>query len=307
MIPNQIKMLTILLFVFCVFIKSGIGANANTLQKPNVIFILTDNHGYDLLGYTLNKSIKTPNIGQLANHGVLLTNAHVSSAICTPSCISIFLSQFEQKQGVNFNSGTSMLDQAWEQSYPMVPRKAKGVTCDKLVQSIDIAPTMLACANIDSPSSFQGKSLKAIVEGGREPVREFLFSENLWSTQLGNPRCDAVQNMEWKYIRYSKNDNLKASSKVEVAELLGIPVGDILYSQHDSDIATYRTFVEAPLKGEKPVFEELFNLISDPGEMENLATKEKYSVQRKEMRKAWKTKITYARGSEKPKVYTKDS
>lgn len=91
-------------------------------DRPNIVFILTDDQSYDLLGCTGNPVVQTPNIDKIAQEGILFTNAHVTSAICTPSRISILLSQYERKHGVNFNSGTSVSDTAWENSYPVILR-----------------------------------------------------------------------------------------------------------------------------------------------------------------------------------------
>src|SRR5690554_4574285 len=97
---------------------------AQSSGRPNFIFILTDDQPYDYLGFTGNKVLQTPHLDQLAKDGVFFTNAYVTSAICTPSRVSILLSQYERKHGVNFNSGTSVATEAWEQSYPMVMRRA---------------------------------------------------------------------------------------------------------------------------------------------------------------------------------------
>ena len=97
-------------------------AQRTASAKPNIIFILTDDHRYDLLGATGNELIQTPNIDKLAEDGILFTNAHVTSAICTPSRASMLLSQFERKHNVNFNSGTSVSEDAWKTSYPVVLR-----------------------------------------------------------------------------------------------------------------------------------------------------------------------------------------
>jgi len=75
------------------------------------------------LGCTGNKIIQTPELDKLASEGALFTNGHVTSAICTPSRVSILLSQYERKHGVNFNSGTSVSDEAWKKSYPVIMRK----------------------------------------------------------------------------------------------------------------------------------------------------------------------------------------
>ncbi len=191
---------------------------------------------------------------------------------------------------------------------PMVTESAKGIVSNELVQTIDIAPTLLKYAGIELPTSFQGKLLNALIEGKQHTIRDYLFTENLWSTQFGNPRCESVQDKDWKYIRYYKNENLKATIKIEAAQLLGIKKSKMLYAVHDPDIALYRHFVEAPLKGEQPVYEELYHLKSDPQETANLVGKKRYKKLLRKFRIVWREKIKYARGQDKPQVvrYIKD-
>jgi len=63
-------------------------------KKPNVIFILTDDLGYgDISCYGATK-ISTPNIDKLAKQGVRFTNAHSTSATCTPSRYAIMTGQY---------------------------------------------------------------------------------------------------------------------------------------------------------------------------------------------------------------------
>ena len=192
---------------------------------------------------------------------------------------------------------------------PFLPKKDRGIISDELVQSIDVAPTMLEYAGIEIPKAFQGKSMNDAIEGSRNQIRDYLFTENLWSTQFENPRCESVQNKEWKYICYYKNENLKASVKIEVAKMLGIAQKDMLYAQHDSDIALYRIFIEGPVNGEPAVYEELFDLKNDPGETTNLLQSTKYEKILEKMRNVWAVKIKEARGDGPPKVprFTKDS
>lgn len=110
------KYLFVILFLAVTLLKAQ--------ERPNIVFILTDDQSYDLLGCTGNPVVQTPNIDKIAQEGILFTNAHVTSAICTPSRISILLSQYERKHGVNFNSGTSVSDTAWENSYPVILRNS---------------------------------------------------------------------------------------------------------------------------------------------------------------------------------------
>lgn len=91
-------------------------------KRPNFVFILTNDQSYGMMGCDGNVVTQTPNLDRLAREGVFFDRAYITSAICTPSRISILLSQFERKHGVNFNSGTSVAPAAWAKSYPVVMR-----------------------------------------------------------------------------------------------------------------------------------------------------------------------------------------
>ncbi len=109
--------------IHCLILALSLGTVA-TAERPNIIFILTDDQRYDTLGVTGDGLVNTPSLDQLAADGVLFTNASVNSAICTPSRTCYFLGQYERHHGVNFNSGTAMAPEAWGQSYPVKLREA---------------------------------------------------------------------------------------------------------------------------------------------------------------------------------------
>jgi len=91
--------------------------------KPNIIFILTDDHRADALGAAGNKIIKTPNLGKLANDGIRFSNAFVTTSICCVSRAGIFSGQYMRRHGIeDFN--TSFLDEAWSETYPALLRAA---------------------------------------------------------------------------------------------------------------------------------------------------------------------------------------
>jgi N-acetylglucosamine-6-sulfatase len=75
-------------------------------KKPrNVIFILSDDHRYDFMGF-LNKPkfLKTPNMDRMAREGAYIKNATVSTALCSPSRASILTGQFAHRHGVVDNN-----------------------------------------------------------------------------------------------------------------------------------------------------------------------------------------------------------
>lgn len=80
------------------FIKSGGSAAALALtgfscgsakspvsRKPNVLFIITDQHRGDCIGCDGNSVIRTPNIDRLASEGVRFSSAYSSLPSCTPA------------------------------------------------------------------------------------------------------------------------------------------------------------------------------------------------------------------------------
>ncbi len=64
-------------------------------EKPNIVFILADDLGYgDVSCFNENSKIKTPNIDGLAEKGVMFTDAHTSSAVCTPTRYGILTGRY---------------------------------------------------------------------------------------------------------------------------------------------------------------------------------------------------------------------
>ena len=64
-------------------------------QPRNVIFILTDDHRYDYMGFTGKVPwLETPNMDKLAAEGAYLPNTFVTTSLCSPSRASILTGQF---------------------------------------------------------------------------------------------------------------------------------------------------------------------------------------------------------------------
>ncbi len=93
-------------------------------KKPNIIYILGDDHRADFLGIAGHPVLRTPNLDKLAGDGVYFTNAFCTSPICTPSRCSHYLGQWERKHGVNFNSDSSVSPRAWQKSFPSLLRES---------------------------------------------------------------------------------------------------------------------------------------------------------------------------------------
>lgn len=185
---------------------------------------------------------------------------------------------------------------------PRLPLNRKNKINNELVLALDLPATFLDWAGVEIPSDYAGFSLKPMLEGSMNSVRDYLYTENLWSTNFGKPRCESVRNKRWKYIRYYKNNNISAFEKQKYMNELRIFNGDVLFAANVNDALLYRSFIEAGIKGEEPVYEELFDLFEDPEETTNLINKTEYSPILNELKKQWSNLIHKARGTGKLKV-----
>ncbi len=74
-----------LLYLFPVlflFFFPGYGQQAD---RPNIVFIMSDDHAYQAISAYDRSLIETPNIDRIADMGMLFTNAGVTNSICAPS------------------------------------------------------------------------------------------------------------------------------------------------------------------------------------------------------------------------------
>ncbi|HET8828619.1 MAG TPA: sulfatase-like hydrolase/transferase [Pelobium sp.] len=92
-------------------------------QKPNIIFILTDDQRWDALGYAGNKYIHTPEMDKLAKEGAYFKNAFASTPICAASRASIITGLYERTHKYNFST-SDIKDEYMQNAYPLKLREA---------------------------------------------------------------------------------------------------------------------------------------------------------------------------------------
>ena len=72
-------------------------------KKRNLVFILIDDHRFDMMSCLDNPFLETPNIDRLVQGGVLFQNAFVTTSLCSPSRASILTAQYVHAHGVTDN------------------------------------------------------------------------------------------------------------------------------------------------------------------------------------------------------------
>lgn len=79
--------------------------NINELKgsKPNIIFIISDDHGYgDLSFKNILGDVNTPNLDRLRASGMLLEQGYVSAPVCSPSRAGLIVGSYQQRWGAKY-------------------------------------------------------------------------------------------------------------------------------------------------------------------------------------------------------------
>ena len=145
---------------------------------------------------------------------------------------------------------------------PHLPRQLRGRRIDAFVVVPDLAPTVLQLVDAGVPDEMQGRSLAALLKGDETPGdwRSHIFTEQLMDIQ-NYPRSESVRSDRWKYIRYfARTEDPRQSSRA-----------------YRGTLDDYDACLLSTLRGEEPVFEELFDLHNDPHEETNCAMDRSYA------------------------------
>lgn len=73
---------------------------AEAQRRPNVIFILIDDMGWQDVGFMGSRYYRTPNIDALARRGVVFTDAYANAPNCTPTRAAIMSGQYGPRTGI---------------------------------------------------------------------------------------------------------------------------------------------------------------------------------------------------------------
>lgn len=84
-------------------------AVADSIRRPNIIFVLVDDLRWDEFGAAGHPWLETPNIDRLAREGAMFTKAIHAIPLCSPSRATLLTGQYPSRHGVAGNEARSEL------------------------------------------------------------------------------------------------------------------------------------------------------------------------------------------------------
>ena len=111
MLRQKIKLLVIgaLVLVGGCGTKENKVKNKEIKKRPNIIFLMDDQHRYDAIGI-INQQVLTPTLDSLANSGIFYSQAVCQAPMCVPSRNSLMFGLYPNQTGVYRNSGGGVSD-----------------------------------------------------------------------------------------------------------------------------------------------------------------------------------------------------
>ncbi|MCR9198264.1 MAG: sulfatase [Planctomycetaceae bacterium] len=87
----------------CVFLLALLSAGARAADRPNIVFIFSDDHAYQSIGAYGSKINQTPNIDRIATGGMRFNRCYVTNSICGPCRAVIQTGKYSHLNGFLVN------------------------------------------------------------------------------------------------------------------------------------------------------------------------------------------------------------
>jgi len=91
------------LFISLLLAGAATALTVQAVDRPNVVFLLSDDQGWQDYGFMGHSHVKTPNLDRLANEGLIYERGYVTAPLCRPSLASIVTGLYPHQTAVRGN------------------------------------------------------------------------------------------------------------------------------------------------------------------------------------------------------------
>ncbi len=159
-------------------------------KRPNILFIMSDDHAYQAISAYSKRLTSTPNIDRIANEGMLFTNACVTNSICAPSRAVILTGKHSHLNGKTDN---------------VFPFDTTQVTFPQLLQAAGYQTAMFGKLHFgNSPKGFD--EFKILPGQGTYYNPDFI-TKNEGKIRVEGYTTDLITDMTLNWLDEERDDN----------------------------------------------------------------------------------------------------
>jgi arylsulfatase A-like enzyme len=119
---NILKKITVKVGWGLVLLLIGTNVHAQNKKRPNIIFVLCDDHAYQAISAYGGHLNQTPQIARIAKEGMLFNRAYVTNSLCAPCRAAILTGKYSHLNGITGN-GDERFDSS-QNTFPQLLHKA---------------------------------------------------------------------------------------------------------------------------------------------------------------------------------------
>jgi uncharacterized sulfatase len=146
-------------------------------EPPNIVMIVSDDHGYDDFGFMGNQLVRTPHLDRLARASARFPNGYVPMSVCRPSLATLLTGLYPHQHCITFNHPPDASEHGRHEA-------------DYLIQRVPALPRLLgeaSYASFQTGKYWEGHFRTAgfsegMTLGGRHPI----MPELGWRIAHGN-------------------------------------------------------------------------------------------------------------------------
>lgn len=150
-------------------------------DKPNVLFILADDFGWNDLSCMGSKYYETPNLDRIASNGILFTNAYAACQVSSPSRASIMTGKYTPRHGI-----TDWIGEKWGENWRTMNRHTKVLPAEYSMKLNTDEYTIAECMRDNGYTTFIAGKWHLGGEGSLPEDHGFMINKGGW--EAGGPK-----------------------------------------------------------------------------------------------------------------------
>jgi arylsulfatase A-like enzyme len=168
---------------------------ARTGRRPNIVFVMTDDHAQSALGIYGNTVLKTPHLDRIGHEGLRFDQGFVTNALCLPSRASFLTGQYSHTHGMRTNGE--------ESGFMQEPRLRNTETWPNLLRAGGYHTGVVGKWHVNTPP--QGYDYTAVLPGQGQYFDPPMLVNGARVIQRGHTD-DAIREQALHFLRQRPKD-----------------------------------------------------------------------------------------------------